>query len=78
MSQLKPAPHTQAEVSELPPCDFCTLDGRGQRQKLLAQYDFRTSSGQWANGCPRHFRMHSPTGRLGLGIGQQLVLKKES
>lgn len=56
--------HTEVEVAELPPCDFC-----GEP----AQYDGKTSSGPWANMCQRHFKVHGIG--LGLGRGRRLKVK---
>jgi hypothetical protein len=57
-------PHTVAVVSEFPPCYFCGAK---------AKYDAKTIEGPWAFMCPSCFRMHT-YGRLGVGVGQRLVL----
>ena len=51
-------------------CDLC----RGEL-KLKDQFffDFKTSSGLWALGCPTCFVKHG--GKLGLGCGQKYSLK---
>ena len=67
-------PGTTAVVAVLPSCDWCAAGGKPES---LARYDFRTSTGQWGNGCAAHFRIWSPTGRLGVGIGQRLVTSEE-
>lgn len=56
--------HKKAHVARLPKCDFCDSP---------AKYDAVTLMGPWANMCPAHFKMHS-LGRLGLGVGQELIL----
>jgi hypothetical protein len=55
---------TEAKVVRIPPCDYC---GK------LALYDAKTDRGPWAFMCQTHFDAHGP-GKLGLGIGQKLVL----
>lgn len=60
---------TIAYVSELPKCDFCKNAGVTRK----AKYDFKTSSGQWANGCAIHFKNHAAQPDvLGTGWGQEL------
>lgn len=46
-------------------CDLCA-DG-----ETVAQYDARTSNGQWGYLCEKHFKREGCT--LGLGKGQKLV-----
>lgn len=67
-----PSDHTWVSVEALPPCDFCTMDGRS----TLAFYDGATrpsgpGRGSWANMCEPHFGEHGLG--LGLGRGQRLV-----
>ena len=67
------APHTEVEVAEIPPCDFC-----GETNVVTpAVVDGRTVYGPWANMCERHFRVHG-MGKLGLGIGQRLKLRQDT
>lgn len=59
---------TTAEVIRLPKCDFCEND---------AEYDAQMQGHtMWANYCENHFKAHS-IGRLGLGLGQKLILVRE-
>jgi len=58
---------TTAEVIKLPMCDFC-----GHQ----AAYDAKTVHGPWAFMCRRDFELYGP-GKLGLGIGQKLVVAGE-
>ena len=63
---------TIAYISEAKPCDFPHKPGT----QPDAEYDFRTTNGQWANGCDDHykqFRMHKD---LGVGMGQKLEVTK--
>lgn len=55
---------TTAEVAIMPACDFCGRE---------AAYDAWTTYGPWAFMCENDFKQYGP-GRLGLGIGQRLVL----
>ena len=58
-----------AFVTALPDCDFCKNAGITRK----AKYDFKTSSGQWANGCAIHFKNHAAQPDvLGTGWGQEL------
>lgn len=66
-------PGTMVFVTKLPDCDLCKLDGDGSHRRP-AQYDGKTQMGPWAFMCPEHFE-RSGSG-LGVGFGQQLVLKK--
>ncbi len=59
--------HKKIEVSKLPKCDFCARS---------AKYDGKTQHGSWANMCPSHFDFWGVG--LGLGRGQELILKKAS
>lgn len=51
-------------------CDICAAE------IVDAFYDFRTSNGRWANGCPACFKAHR--GRTGTGMGQRYELRFES
>ena len=57
--------HKKVVVEVLPKCDFC-----GE----TAHYDGRTRTGQWGYMCLSCFGIHGI--RLGLGSGQELVLKE--
>ena len=56
-----------AVISELPPCDFCKMEGREEP----AEYDGKTKMGPWANMCQHHFDKYGVG--LGAGLGQKLV-----
>lgn len=61
-----------AIVSKLPDCDF------EHDTPVVARYDFRTTTGQWANGCRADYikwRLHSS---LGTGKGQFLRTEDEA
>ena len=58
---------TEVLMSVLPKCVFC-------EQK--AAYDGKTLIGPWAYMCERHWLAHG-AGKLGLGLGQKLILKTE-
>jgi hypothetical protein len=55
---------TVAEMATLPKCDFCAD---------VAKYDAASKSGSWAYFCEEHFVIHTHQ-KLGLGLGQKLVL----
>jgi hypothetical protein len=60
---------TVAEVSELPSCNFCSKE---------AAYDTATNRASragtiWAYLCEEHYATES-IGKLGLGLGQKLVV----
>ena len=57
--------HTAVVMDTLPKCDFCPV---------LAKYDGKTAKGPWAYMCPTHFATYGVG--LGLGNGQQLMLKR--
>jgi glutaredoxin len=59
--------HEKVEVLTIPRCDFCTE---------AARYDARTSLGPWAYLCAAHYARYGIA--LGLGWGQELILKEES
>lgn len=71
---------TLAYVGELPPCDFCkdftkAIAGNELAVEVTkAKYDFRTKTGQWANACPSHYRVHRMHRELGVGKGQRLMV----
>lgn len=65
---------TLAFVSEFPLCDVCKVNGNGETT-VLAQYDGRTTSGQWAFMCPTHFTLHGVG--VGLGRGQKLTIRND-
>ena len=67
-------PHESVVVSEFPPCDICRFVER-RPEPRLAQYDARTHTGSWANCCAPHFVSHA--GKLGLGLGQRLLIRRE-
>jgi hypothetical protein len=54
----------EARVHTMPFCDF--------HDHCTAQYDFKTTSGPWGNGCENAFREYGIG--LGTGLGQKLVL----
>jgi hypothetical protein len=62
---------TEAYVDERPPCDL--------HPDREAMYDFATVAGPrpgaWMNGCASCFNAYSHGRRLGVGIGQRLLLK---
>ena len=69
---------TVAYVTNLPDCDFASMDSDGdQRCQNTARYDFRTSGGPWANGCEEHYKMYRIHSELGLGKGQRLITERE-
>ena len=59
--------HTKVAVFKLPDCDFC-----GD----MAKYDGRTKMGPWGYMCEPCFKEYGIG--LGLGRGQELVLKQEA
>lgn len=60
---------TQVKVTKLPLCDFC----RGKGINRPAQFDFKTTNGQWANGCKKHYETYRLYDKLGTGMGQELI-----
>jgi hypothetical protein len=56
-------------VGKFPPCDL--------HPNAEAHYDFsaRSMGGRWMYGCDHCFKHLG--GRLGLGLGQRLVLRKD-
>lgn len=56
---------TTAKVAKLPKCDF--------HPNCTAEYDFRTTSGQWANGCAGAWVINRASCNLGTGNGQKLI-----
>ena len=65
---------TTARVSQFPKCDLCK-DSDIFKTPEDAQYDGKTTSGQWAYMCPVHF-LSNGVG-LGLGKGQKLITESE-
>jgi hypothetical protein len=63
---------TVAYVTELPMCDVCKHNGDAT---VPAQYDARLSTGQWGFVCVTHFTLYQ--GKVGLGLGQRLVIREE-
>ena len=61
-----------AYVDELPPCDFCKMEGKEPPEP--AEYDAATASGPWASMCEAHYQRHGIK-PLGLGRGQKLVVR---
>lgn len=58
---------TIAEVARIPSCDFCTAP---------AKYDSKMRDrSSWAYMCDPHWRLLG-IGRLGLGFGQELVIRE--
>jgi hypothetical protein len=58
--------HTEVKVKEYPPCDICGAP---------ACYDAKSKLGPWGYFCSLHF--HTDTwGKLGLGLGQRLIVEK--
>lgn len=68
---------TTATVSVLPTCDFCKHPSTPPKHKQAARFDFKTSDGPWAYGCPRHFKQWRFYTLLGTGRGQLLLLEGE-
>lgn len=56
---------TEVKLKQLPKCSFC--DDK-------AQYDFLTTSRQWAYGCSAHYGLFRQFEDLGYGKGQKLIL----
>jgi hypothetical protein len=54
-----------AQVTKLPPCDFQCGE--------TALYDAMMKQGHWGYMCQSCFDKHS-TGKLGMGLGQRLVV----
>ena len=59
---------TEARVVRIPNCDF------PHEEPTPAVYDSATKHGPWAYTCEEHFKTET-SGKLGLGIGQKLVLR---
>jgi len=62
-----------AYVQQLPMCDIHKYEHGNPN--IVARYDGRTVTGQWANMCDQCFASHG-TG-LGTGYGQELVIGDE-
>lgn len=56
----------EAKVNKMPPCDF--------HDNCIAEYDFKTLAGPWANGCEQAFHENKMFAVLGTGMAQRLVL----
>jgi len=54
-------------------CDFCKHPSSGTLQ-VVAEYDFKTKQGPWANGCYMHWVQYRAYPDLGTGKGQRLIL----
>lgn len=61
------------EVSVIPPCDLCGHFGVNPVKP--AAVDGAMRQGSWANMCSEHWSEYG-VGRLGTGLGQQLILRK--
>lgn len=61
---------TQVEVTELPWCQMHPAD----QDPVLAAYDGKTTLGPWAFMCDPCFKQYGIG--LGVGRGQQLIVKK--
>lgn len=59
--------HTEVFVKQYPACDIC-----GEP----AHYDAKSKQGPWGYFCQKHFVSHT-WGKLGLGLGQKLILSQE-
>ena len=59
---------TTAEIARPEKCDFCDKDAESD-----AATNYYGRKGPWAYFCEDHFQTHS-IGRLGLGLGQRLVI----
>jgi hypothetical protein len=68
-------PGETASVYKIPPCEFRELDEETpcDNEDELAEYDFKTQQGPWANGCGAHYRKYRLYTKLGVGMGQRLV-----
>lgn len=64
---------TIAYVNTAKKCDF----PHAGEEVRDAEYDFRTVSGQWANGCEPHYLHYRMHNMLGLGKGQKLVTRPD-
>jgi hypothetical protein len=63
----------QVEMTTLPDCDICKKQGR----KHKAQYDAKMAAGPWAYMCQLCWSMFGASPKLGIGIGQKLVLRSQ-
>jgi hypothetical protein len=63
---------TKTYMTHIPWCDFCKYF---EHKYVSAKYDGKTKRGPWAYMCKKHFGAHHINGRLGLGLGQQLILR---
>ena len=62
---------TVAYVTALPECDIHKMNGV---PGVPAEFDFKTTSGPWANGCEACWKDHRAYRELGIGKGQRLVV----
>lgn len=67
---ITPKPGKVVVVDTIPRCDICG-DPEGR-------YDFRTTSGRWANGCFNCWTMFSAEMKLGVGSGQLWITPDEA
>jgi hypothetical protein len=74
--QPQAAPYAIVEVTaeEWPECDICQITGKPPAN-AYADVNIPTMS-TWGNVCKNHFDIHHC--RLGLGFGQQYVLKQQA
>lgn len=61
---------TVAYISEPRMCDICKMNGDAT---VPADFDAATKMGPWAAMCSTHFGLYG-FGRLGVGVGQRLVV----
>jgi hypothetical protein len=71
--ELRPAPETVGVIDSLPACHRCR---RGDLPHTARYEAPMPAEDRWALLCPACYRKHS-TGRLGLGLGQYLLLESE-
>lgn len=64
------------QVDHLPDCNFSEIDNETpcSNADCLAEYDFKTQQGPWANGCKAHYLKYRLYSELGTGMGQRLVI----
>lgn len=65
--------HKSVEVDRIPNCDLCATAVVPKQTPAIV--DGKTRMGPWANMCERHFKQYGCG--LGLGRGQQLILRKD-
>lgn len=64
------------EVSELPPCDVCSMGVESSKTKAVYDARLPGMGGSWGYVCEKHFQQYGP-GRLGTGHGQRLIVKSD-